>query len=1222
MGLKQFNLDIKAAASTPCDGVSKIRRGDSDGEIVFTYAPRDLAPIEIQALATDVDSYPRSSRFIVFTSSEHVGKDLVALLEDLAINAVGKSVLQVIQFISTRLTAKLEAATTGTLETHDSMDEEDNVDNSENDSGFDAEDFSGSDDEYQMELDPLPPRRLASSLRISRDREALKRFKRDLRQANSVGFFVSLLGMNMADQASGIFSLAIRVSKLDIPDEALEAWDLKKSEHIVFLVRIPMGYPTSSEFLELPSDQSTVEFRVGKCASPRPSMFSARAAFDNKEYERGRDYEEDAAGLSQESGGDTFMPLCMSGSLDSLLNREFLGLLLARRRQGISWDQAQTLKFNLSRGDHRRNGSQGLEDTQEASTQDGESLESAPDVQLLQHDYAMDKQEHLNIPLVAMQFGLQRLVRCTKYCMVCHQMMHGAFEAVKPYVCNNRLCLYQYLALGFGYSIEHEIINNPYVVDLLISFFYSAVQGGQIREFPTGLNLKCVYTGGLRDPTKNLSVDVCFRNKTIRFGSTDYISYRTINEGKFVLLVVRDVDPVPLLSIMSGGLERHICVIESVTGETCTFRIVKSMTEPLNVVPQPATEKRNQATHPSEGWMNVLLFQYDMAIDDLELSERNLCLMFMTLAIPPVLEMRRYLMERPGRLLSSWRRMDTSTLALLNWIVASNRSFIVQDAAVPNPPRADDVSSTTLDTGPPSSDEDDVVSDGQSNRVKGMDTSWMQFRFAQGSPDKEQKFIQALEQQKCEDNGKSSFPSLFAWHGSPLGNWHSIIRSGLDFENSIHGRAFGNGVYLSDDFGVSSGYSGGCIGPLRPGSNWPNSVLGVSAAISICEIINEPTKFISSAPHFVVDKVEWIQCRYLFARVCPHDAAIAKPFPKPLTNDSPGYLVQDPIRKLKGPTKHHIEIPLSAIPARRRQTSIDNVSPIERSIVPLAEGSLDIDADEDMKDDIHNLLDSEDDGHDDLTVRQRRRSSEDSGMGVSRPFKLTTAMQESKNGSVVYTNPPSEDESRTSFQPGTLDLDSLPRVPEPTWASSSPAALRSLNREIKELQRIQTNSDLRTLGWYIDFDKLSNLFHWIVEMHSFDSSLPLAKDMERAGCSSVVLEFRFGASFPLSPPFVRVVRPRFLPFANGGGGHVTAGGAICSELLTNSGWSPALSLEKVFLEVRMNLCSMDPPARLETNPSYGNSDYGIGEALEAFRRAAAGHGWQLPEDFNMMATSV
>ncbi|KAF7545477.1 hypothetical protein G7Z17_g9154 [Cylindrodendrum hubeiense] len=1200
MGLKQFNLDVKAAASTPCDRVSEIRRGDSDGELVFTYTAQDLAPIEIQALATGTS---------LFTLEKHAGKDLVTLLDELATNATGKDVPQVIQFISTRLTVKSDLSTTGTSERLQSMDDNDDVDDSENDSGFDADDFSDFSEEYQMELDPLPPRRPASNHnRTVQDHEALKRLKRDLRQANSVGFFVSLLAMNMTDRASGIFSLATRVSKLGIPDEALEAWDLKNSEHVVMLVRIPMGYPSISEFLELPSDQSTIEFRFGKCASPRPSLSTARAAFDRKENsgERDDEYESEDIGPSSDSTGDAFMSLCMSGSLDSLLNREFLGLLLARRRQGISWDQAQTHKFNLSRGDHRRTGSHEVIDPEEASTHDEEPLENASDIKFLQRDFAADSQEDLNIPLVAMQFGLQRLVRCTKYCM--------------------------YLALGFGQSIEHEIINSPYVVDLLTSFFYSAVTENRLREFPTGLNLKCAYTGGLRDPAKNLNVEVSFKDKTIKFGNCDYISYRTIREGNFVLLVIRDVDPVPSLSIMSGGLERHICIIESVTGETCKFRIIKTLTEPLNIVPpHPATE--NQSTHPSEGWKNVLLFQYEKDIDDLDATERNTCLMFMTLAIPSVLEMREYLLERPGRLLSSWKRMDASTLALLNWIVASNRSFIIQDDAVPDISIAE--SMTNNSTGLALSSEDDAVPENsdaaslathsptyQPNRVKGMDRTWMQFRFAQGSPEKEQKFIQELDQQRHDNGSQKTFPSLFAWHGSPLGNWHSIIRTGLDFSTSIHGRAYGNGVYFSSDFIVSNGYSGpGSLTTVRLTNNWPNSVLRISSAISICEVINEPEKFISSKPHYVVDKIEWIQCRYLFVRVSPEDAAIALPFLKPLANDSPGYLIQDPARALKGPGLREIEIPLSAIPARRRQTLANNVQ-VGLNIVQPVEVGLGIDPDEEIKDDIHTLLDSEDESREELTVRQRRRSSEDSGMGVSRPSKLTTAMQESKNACVVQDNASSGDVSMTNFQPGTLDHDSLPRLLEPTWASSSPAALRNLNREIKELQRIQTKSDLRTLGWYVDFDKLSNMFHWIVEMHSFDNDLPLAQDMKRASCPSVVLEFRFGASFPLSPPFVRVVRPRFLPFAQGGGGHVTAGGAICSELLTNSGWSPALSLEKVFLEVRMNLCDIDPPARLDTNSSYGTSDYGIGEALDAFRRAVAGHGWQLPEDFNSMATAT
>lgn len=80
---------------------------------------------------------------------------------------------------------------------------------------------------------------------------------------------------------------------------------------------------------------------------------------------------------------------------------------------------------------------------------------------------------------------------------------------------------------------------------------------------------------------------------------------------------------------------------------------------------------------------------------------------------------------------------------------------------------------------------------------------------------------------------------------------------------------------------------------------------------------------------------------------------------------------------------------------------------------------------------------------------------------------------------------------------------------------------------------------------------------------------------------SVVLELRFGPGFPEAPPFVRVIRPRFLEFGAGGGGHVTTGGALCLELLARPSWLPSVSIESVLVQVRMALCSRDPrPARL------------------------------------------
>lgn len=55
----------------------------------------------------------------------------------------------------------------------------------------------------------------------------------------------------------------------------------------------------------------------------------------------------------------------------------------------------------------------------------------------------------------------------------------------------------------------------------------------------------------------------------------------------------------------------------------------------------------------------------------------------------------------------------------------------------------------------------------------------------------------------------------------------------------------------------------------------------------------------------------------------------------------------------------------------------------------------------------------------------------------------------------------------------------------------------------------------------------------------------LLRDMKTHGVTSLLLEVRFPESFSLSPPFFRVIYPRFLPFLHGGGGHVTAGGSLC-----------------------------------------------------------------------------
>ncbi|CAG1973097.1 unnamed protein product [Fusarium graminearum] len=1155
MGIRQFNADLRAAIDSHFPCVSNLRKGDSDGEITFTYTPEnEAAPIAIQALSTEPEAYPRHPGFLVFTSSEDGPVELEEWLQEISASTKDKTITDFINLTSKRLATKLESS--------ESSDGDSAFDDNEEESSYDVV----FDDELGINSSPSRGPYQATYT-------STNRLRRHLREAKREGLHVwiptegrrhdSGVHGGKAPGVFHIFSLSIRASKLNVPEEALGAWGLKPSEYVVMLCRLPSGYPPLSTFLQS-SQTASVQFKFGKCTNPNPSYSSAIRVFDG-------DDSKTSEGARKDESESPFLSMYMSLSLDALLNTDFPRLLRLRRSEGISWDQAQELWFRLGRGD--RDPESVLQSTSQGQHESSDRFE----LEFLQQNFL--GAEDINIILIAMQFGLQRLINCTKYCLVCSQRIAGGFEAIKPFVCEDSLCLFQYLSLGFCQSIEYEIINNPNVVDLLISFFYAAVAtnftvpNSSLREFPKGLGLK-VATSGYNIPSDTeptITAEVCFESNTIRFNPLDYAHYTSITEGRCITLVLKQ-SLVPQQPIMRGRYAKYVCIVQSCQPAEVTFRVISTYTATAaRVTP---TNPVDSANHSTKAWESVFIYKHEQDIDGLEIQERNQALTVISECIPPVHEMRQYLVERPGCKLSSWKRMDASTLGLLNWIVASNRSFIVQDASIPGLSQPEEETHKV------------------NNLINGVEPGWVQFRFVQGSPEKEEVFLRELT---GTPNSKKPWPTLFAWHGSFLGNWHSIIRTGLNFSVITNGRAYGNGVYLAKDFQTSRSYSsrGG-------GSSWPNSALRITEAISICEIVNDTARFVSTDPHFVVDQIDWIQCRYLFIKVDIENSQ-ASSHDK---NGSASYIEQDPSHQLTSNSKR-IGIPQSAIPISRRRVLGPRQILGSSNDFPIILDETGGEPDFESNDELDDLLASDDEGESKdetaAVTRKRRRSSIDSGLGDAR-----------------------QPDNTTPFQPGQLDLGSLPKLVEPTWAASSPAALRALNGQIKDLQQVQSSTNIAMLGWYIDFEKLDNLFHWIVELHSFDMNLALAQDMIRYGCSSIVLEVRFGASFPISPPFVRVIRPRFVPFAQGGGGHVTMGGSICSELLTNSGWSPALSLEKVFLEVRMNLCEKDPPARIEQSAGVrraqngSHMDYGMFEAVDAYRRAATAHGWQIPSDLDML----
>lgn len=395
---------------------------------------------------------------------------------------------------------------------------------------------------------------------------------------------------------------------------------------------------------------------------------------------------------------------------------------------------------------------------------------------------------------------------------------------------------------------------------------------------------------------------------------------------------------------------------------------------------------------------------------------------------------------------------------------------------------------------------------------------------------------------------------------------------------------------------------------MAASTSWPNSALDACGVIALCEIINSPAQFVSSTPHYVVQQLDWIQCRYLMVAKRSDSATAMDDWASGEVNqDQPNYVAQDPLRPVKGPRVSNVlNIPLSALPSSRSAQQASGAS--KRPLAALEASS---EPDEEDISDLEALS----------TVEVVQPPMKRRLIARSRALSMDadTAHQATTH------RPPTP--PMTDFTPGSLDLRSLPRLALPQWADAK--STKRLTNDIKQLQTVYATTPLHELGWYIDFDNIENMFQWIVELHSFNPELPLAKDMKAAGVRSVILEVRFGRDYPMSPPFVRVIRPRFLPFMSGGGGHVTIGGALCMELLTSNGWSPATSMEAVFVCIKLAMSSTDPrPARLESAVMGSGSsagalkDYPAMAALVAFERAARTHGWTVPQDVHANASQA
>ncbi|KAF7297153.1 UBIQUITIN-CONJUGAT-2 domain-containing protein [Mycena indigotica] len=540
-------------------------------------------------------------------------------------------------------------------------------------------------------------------------------------------------------------------------------------------------------------------------------------------------------------------------------------------------------------------------------------------------------------------------------------------------------------------------------------------------------------------------------------------------------------------------------------------------------------------------------------------------------SLPSIDDMKRHLERKvkPGKSKPRLQEMENGSVlpaswAILRWCVASCTAYL-----------------------------EEMNSEDQC--IQGVDPVWRQFRFSVGAPDAEAKFQNALEMAKSTDSNAKKFPSLYAFHGSGLRNWHSIIRHGLWYKTVANGRAFGDGVYLAKEAQTSMGhYATGAR------ACWRKSKLGPTSCVAIAEVVNLPSKFVSSNPHFVIKDTEWIMCRYLLVKgleLPPPD-----PTTKPRKRTVVPFVKLDPTQPITLQSKA-LQVPQPGfqisemVQQRTSELEDEDHDSTDRYIFEEKEAK---------KPDVIEISD------DDEPLPPPTKGK---GKGKSFVSNITSVLKPSKSS--PPKGPPKDDWKHDSeYVRQAVDLLMLP--PLASTPSSTMAVQRELNSMIKEQEAaLRSSGGLKELGWFMPQDFIGdNLFQWIVEMHSFDETLPIAKDLKKERINSLIFEIRFPPDFPIAPPFFRIITPRFLPFIQGGGGHVTGGGSICMDLLTSDGWLPSYSIPAVLMQIKLAISNLDPrPARLAPN---WNQPYSVAEALQGFKRAAATHGWTVPSGLDKL----
>lgn len=735
----------------------------------FSCKPSENEPpitVNIQLCASNLDEYPHGNSFMIFTTDESHHQDIPNALGELSARTYGQILSTVLEDVSQRLTKVI----TCTSDLHN------DIYTQPEESDFEFEEDSDVDFEFVREPTlftcgfGLASRQTPSANSSSVDAE---RLRSDLIILKQAGFRYGVLG-NL--ERAGILCVSLRLAKLGLSEEAMEAWSLKRKHYLLLMIAYPQGYRDIDQVKQDPTLSGLTQMRVGLCDHYKPQLAQVLPLFPGLKSELFPDLRPSAKGQPS-----VLEPLFIDKPLNELLRDHLPAVIKARLGYDLSWFGAEQWVQAMQAASSIKE----LCDISQFETNDATASNSSPTVATADH-LAQAASDCLSLPLVAMQFVLRHLSRCTEFCLVCHSRLDDSFGALKPYVCEKPLCLYQYMSLGFGPSIEREIVSQPAVVDLLIGFCFFASEHKTLNVLPAGMGLLVpIIPRPVADASAvyhHAPIPKTFTPPTIVKES--FSCLWKLEEEQNLIYVTKDASekfqslrPGSWVFLVSDGTE---------SVSHCRVKKVDSHRAELeDVVPLEGSNQTPTSQELANAGVSRKCYMYEYNFDDLPDTDQHHAIHTLMKTFPSVEDMRQYLLSRgPDAMLRDWTaKMSNSAVNLLRWIIASNTSSIVQLNQL-------DKDGNFQNTG------------SVQNRVGGME-EWIQFRFAQGAPDKEKRFMECVRKE-CPE---SQHPTLFGWHGSSVYHWHSIIRQGLRFDSIVNGRAFGNGVYLSPHARTSLSFS-------------------------------------------------------------------------------------------------------------------------------------------------------------------------------------------------------------------------------------------------------------------------------------------------------------------------------------------------------------------------------------------------------------------------------